>query len=134
MGAKFRLFTFIGSPSKPGPCLASTLSGFSSYFFVACGIKMTTIGSNQEETPMQFTVRLPDDYKGKVTTAAKRMGLKKSDIARLAIKQFLDEHLAKDSRTPFEKVKHLLGSTESGIKDLGQEHRRYLVAKIKKAS
>jgi hypothetical protein len=95
---------------------------------------MTTIGSNQEETPMQFTVRLPDDYKGKVTTAAKRMGLKKSDIARLALKQFLDEHLAKDSRTPFEKVKHLLGSTESGIKDLGQEHRRYLVAKIKKAS
>jgi antitoxin component of RelBE/YafQ-DinJ toxin-antitoxin module len=134
MGAKFRLFTFIGSPSKPGPCLASTLSGFSPYFFVACGIKMTTIGSNHEETPMQFTVRLPDDYKGKVATAAKRMGLKKSDIARLALKQFLDEHLAKDSRTPFEKVKHLLGSTESGIKDLGQEHRRYLVARIKKAS
>jgi antitoxin component of RelBE/YafQ-DinJ toxin-antitoxin module len=134
MGAKFRLFTFIGSPSKPGPCLASTLSGFSFYFFVACGIKMTTIGSNQEEPPMQFTVRLPDDYKGKVATAAKRMGLKKSDIARLALKQFLDEHFSKDSRTPFEKVKHLLGSTESGIKDLGQEHRRYLVAKIRKAS
>jgi antitoxin component of RelBE/YafQ-DinJ toxin-antitoxin module len=95
---------------------------------------MTTIGSTKEETPMQFTVRLPDDYKEKVATAAKRMGLKKSDIARLALKQFLDDNLAEDSRTPFEKVKHLLGSAESGMNDLGQEHRRYLIAKMRKRS
>jgi hypothetical protein len=83
---------------------------------------------------MQFTVRLPDEYKGKVSDAARRMGLKKSDIARLALKQFLDENLEKDSRTPFEKIRHLLGSAESGIKDLGQEHRRHLIAKLRKGS
>lgn len=83
---------------------------------------------------MQFTVRLPDDYKEKVSAVAKRMGLKKSDIARLALKEFLDENLGKDGRTPFEKVRHLLGSAESGIKDLGQGHRRHLIAKLRKGS
>jgi hypothetical protein len=83
---------------------------------------------------MQFTVRLPDDYKEKVAAASKRLGLKKSDIARLALKQFLDENLAKDSRTPFEKARHLLGSAESGICDLGQEHRRHLIAKMRKGA
>ena len=80
---------------------------------------------------MQFTVRLPDDYKGKVTTAAKRMGLKKSDIARLALKQFLDiisqktaERLLRRSSTFWEHG--------SRIKDLEQEHRRYLIAKLRK--
>jgi len=83
---------------------------------------------------MQFTVRLPDEYQEKVSVAARRMGLKKSDIARLALKQFLDENLGKDSRTPFEKVRHLLGSAESGIKDLGKEHRRHLIAKLRKGA
>ena len=73
---------------------------------------------------MQFTVRLPDEYEEKVAIVAKRMGLKKSDIARLALKQFLEENLPGDKETPFQKVKHLLGSAESGIKDLGQEYRR----------
>lgn len=83
---------------------------------------------------MQFTVRLPDDYKEKVSAAARRMGLKKSDIARLAIRQFLDENSGTDTKTPFEKVRHLLGSARSGIKDLGQEHRRHLLARLKKGS
>lgn len=83
---------------------------------------------------MQFTVRLPDDYKEKVSAAAKKMGLKKSDIARLALMEFLDENIGKDSKTPFEKVKHLLGRASSGIKDLGQEHRRHLLAKMKRGS
>jgi len=83
---------------------------------------------------MQFTVRLPDEYKEKVSAAARKMGLKKSDIARLAFKQFLDAGTAKDGKTPFEKVRHLLGSAQSGINDLGQEHRRHLIAKLKKGS
>jgi hypothetical protein len=83
---------------------------------------------------MQFTVRLPDDYKEKVSAAARRMGLKKSDIARLAIKQFLDENAGVDTKTPFDKVRHLLGCAKSGVSDLGQEHRRHLIAKLKKGS
>lgn len=83
---------------------------------------------------MQFTVRMPDEYDEKIAMLADKMGLKKSDIARLALKQFVEENLGRDQDTPFQKVKHLLGSAESGIEDLGQRHRDHLIRKIKKAS
>jgi len=83
---------------------------------------------------MQFTIRMPDDYGEKVSALAKRMGLKKSDIARLALKQFVDGNLDGDQGTPYQKVKHLLGSTKSGINDLGQRHRDYTLEEIRKSS
>ena len=83
---------------------------------------------------MQFTVRIPDDYKAKVSRIGKKLGLKRSHIVRLALQQFIDENLSPDSRTPFQKVSHLLGKAESGLKDLGQRHRDYLVQKIRKES
>lgn len=82
---------------------------------------------------MQFTVRMPDEYGKKIAVLAEKMGLKKSDIARLAVKQFIEENLDRDQSTPFHKVKHLLGSAESGIKDLGQRHRDHLIKKTRKA-
>jgi ribosome-binding protein aMBF1 (putative translation factor) len=42
---------------------------------------------------MQLTVRVPDEYGEKIAVLAEMMGLKKSDIARLAMKQFIDENL-----------------------------------------
>lgn len=91
-------------------------------------------GGIQGGIEMQFTVRMPDEYGEKIVMLADKMGLKKSDIARLALKQFVEENLGRDQSTPFQKVKHLLGSAESGIKDLGQRHRDHLIKKIKKAS
>jgi len=79
---------------------------------------------------MQLTVRMPDEYGEKIEILAKKMGLKKSDIARLALKQFVEESLSDDQSTPYQKIRHLLGSAESGIHDLGQRHRDYLVKKI----
>ena len=58
------------------------------------------------------------------------MGLKKSDITRMAIKKFIEEY-SDNSVKPFEKVKHLLGVVESGVSDLGQRHRNHLLKKIK---
>ena len=75
---------------------------------------------------MQLTIRVPDEYGEKIAALAEMMGLKKSDIARLAVKQFIEENLNSTKNIPFQKVKHLLGSAESGIKDLGQRHRYYL--------
>ena len=83
---------------------------------------------------MQFTIRMPDEYSEKIAILAEKMGLKKSDIARLALRQFVEENLGTDQRTPFQKVSRLLGTAESGIKDLGQRHRDYLINKIKRAS
>jgi hypothetical protein len=59
------------------------------------------------------------------------MGLKKSDVTRIAIKKFIEEYSQETEEKPFAKVKHLLGSAESGIPDLGQCHRDHLTKKIR---
>jgi len=83
---------------------------------------------------MQLTVRIPDDYSEKLDKVTKKMGLKRSDIIRLALKQFLEESYGNDHRTPFQKVSHFLGIVESGTKDLGQRHREHLIQKIRRGS
>lgn len=81
---------------------------------------------------MQFTIRMPDDYEGKIAKLSRKMGLKKSDIARMALKQFLTENLQDEDAAPFERVRHLLGAAESGVKDLGRRHRTHLINKLKR--
>ena len=81
---------------------------------------------------MQLTVRMPNEYTKKLENLSEKMGLKRSDIVRLALKQFLEVNYEINSKTPFQKVKHLLGIIESGRKDLGRSHRHYLIQKIRK--
>jgi len=83
---------------------------------------------------MQLTVRISDDYKKNLNKLSKKMGLKRSDIIRLALKQFFEEGYEKDNRTPFQKVSHVLGIIESGTRDLGQRHREYLIQKVRRGS
>jgi len=79
---------------------------------------------------MQLTIRMPDDQMSRIEHIAKKMGLKKSDVTRMAIKKFIEEY-NDSSVKPFVKVKHLLGIVESGVPDLGQRHRHHLLKKIK---
>ncbi len=83
---------------------------------------------------MQLTVRMPDEYTEKLNGLSKKMGLKKSDVVRLALKRFLDEDSEEIDPSPFRKVKSILGVGQSGIKDLGQRHRHYLIRKIRRGS
>ncbi|OGL44365.1 MAG: hypothetical protein A2161_02755 [Candidatus Schekmanbacteria bacterium RBG_13_48_7] len=83
---------------------------------------------------MQFTVRMPDEYKSKIDILVKKMGLKKSDIARMAIERFIEENLDCETNRPLQKVRHLVGSVESGIKDLGQQYREYIIQNMRKDS
>jgi metal-responsive CopG/Arc/MetJ family transcriptional regulator len=83
---------------------------------------------------MQLTVRMPDEYTKKLNLLSKKMGLKRSDVVRLALKRFLDESSEGNHQFPFEKVRSILGVAESGIKDLGQHHRHYLIQKIRRGS
>jgi hypothetical protein len=83
---------------------------------------------------MQLTIRMDDEYKGKIEMLAKEMGLKKSDIARLALKRFIEENIGNEQASPYQRVKYLLGTAESGIRDLGQRHREYVIEKIRKAT
>ena len=81
---------------------------------------------------MQLTIRMPDEHYYVIENLAKKMGLKKSDIARMAIKQYLSNNEIREETTPYERAAHLLGVTQSGIPDLGKNHRRHLVEKIKR--
>jgi hypothetical protein len=83
---------------------------------------------------MQLTVRMPDEYQTSLNLLSKKMGLKRSDIVRLALKHYFEEHREEAGPTPFQKVRHLLGVAESGVPDLGKNHREYLIRKIKRSS
>ena len=83
---------------------------------------------------MQLTIRMPDEYLTRIEQIAKSTGLKKSDITRMAIKKFIEEHSDENETSLYGKSKNLLGVVESGISDLGQNHRKYLVQKIKSAA
>jgi hypothetical protein len=77
---------------------------------------------------------MPDEYGKKLDQVSRKIGLKRADVVRLALKCFLDENSEGIYQPPFQKVKSILGVAESGIKDLGQRHRHYLIQKIKRGS
>lgn len=80
----------------------------------------------------QLTVRLPEDLDREVTDAAERLQLKRSDIVRLALVQYLREPRGQEDLAPYGKVKHLIGSVRSGVADLGASHREHLVKRIRR--
>lgn len=80
----------------------------------------------------QLTVRLPDNIQKNVSSLAKKLHLKRSDIVRMALEQFIQGVMTDNNNSPYEQVKHLLGSVSSGISDLGGAHRKHLLKKIRK--
>jgi metal-responsive CopG/Arc/MetJ family transcriptional regulator len=72
---------------------------------------------------MQITIRLPDEYGEKINRIAQSMGLKKSDIARLAIKEYIRKNEIAVRTTPYQKIGYLHVIAERGISDLGDRIR-----------
>jgi metal-responsive CopG/Arc/MetJ family transcriptional regulator len=79
----------------------------------------------------QLTIRMPDEDLSRIEKIAKSTGLKKSDITRMAIKKFVEEYNNEKERNLYSRASHLIGIIESGKPDLGRNHRRYLIKKIK---
>ena len=77
----------------------------------------------------QLTLRLPGTLNAKLERSAKRLKRKRSDVVRLALEQFLETAPA---TRPIERVRDLLGSVESGVPDLGQNHREYLIRRLRR--
>ena len=76
-----------------------------------------------------LTIRISDEHFESIERLAKDRGLKRSDIARLAIREFIANHSHRHNqqnqkKPPYERVKHLLGVAESGVSDLGKNRRR----------
>ena len=76
----------------------------------------------------QLTLRLPAELAARLDKTAKRLQRKRSEVVRLALEQYLA--VETDGR-PIERVRDLLGSVESGVPDLGQRHREYLLRRLK---
>jgi len=79
----------------------------------------------------QLTIRMPDDHFQEIQQIAKASGLKKSDVTRLAIKRFIEDFKAKKDTDLYAQAKPMIGVVESGISDLGANHRKYLISKIR---
>ena len=77
----------------------------------------------------QLTLRLPNTLNEKLERTATRLKRKRSDVVRLALEQFLD---AEPEIRPVERVRDLLGKVESGVPDLGQNHRQHLIRRLRR--
>jgi predicted DNA-binding protein len=77
----------------------------------------------------QLTMRLPADLAAKLERSARRLKRKRSEVVRQALEHFLDSE--PDVR-PIERVRDLLGRVQSGVPDLGQRHRDYLIRRLRR--
>jgi len=80
----------------------------------------------------QVSVRLPGALYERIGRAAKRLGLKRSDVVRLAVQRYLDDAEQAAHPRPYDLVKDLVGSLRSGVGDIGARHREYLLARFRK--
>ena len=80
----------------------------------------------------QLTVRLPKDLSQALRAAARKSQRKGSEIVRMALRSYLQVASPPGTR-PAERVRGLLGSLESGIPDLAENHRAYIIESLKNA-
>ncbi len=98
-------------------------------------VHCTTIAVRTLEDPFvddQITVRLPAPLGRTLRRTARRLGRRPSHVVRMALEAFLQGAPAVDGKRS-ERVEHLIGSLSSGIPDLAERHREYVLASLKHA-
>ena len=80
----------------------------------------------------QITVRLPTPLGRTLRRTSRRLGRRPSDVVRMALEAFLQGAPSTDSKAA-DRVKHLIGSVSSGVPDLAERHREYVLAALKHA-
>ena len=78
----------------------------------------------------QLTIRLSEEMNRALKAASVRMRRKRSEIVRLALSQYLDLGPGHEEK-PADRVRHLIGSLETGISDLAENHRSYVLESLK---
>ena len=77
----------------------------------------------------QLTIRIPRDLREALDKASRRTGLKSSELVRQALRNYLQAP-ADRQQPPAARVRHLVGSLESGIPDLAEHHREYVLESL----
>ena len=80
----------------------------------------------------QITVRLPRELSRALDAAAKRSQRRRSDVIRLSLIAYLTQGPSSAGR-PVDRVRGLIGSLESGIPDLAENQRKYILESLKNA-
>lgn len=79
----------------------------------------------------QLTVRLPEDLSRALQAASRRMQRKRSEIVRLALREWLGTGSSPGVRAA-DRVRSLIGSLESGVPDLAEKHRAYIIESLRR--
>ena len=98
-------------------------------------VHRTTIAVHVLEDPFmddQITVRLPTPLGRTLRRTSRRLGRRPSQVVRMALEAFLQGAPSADGKRA-ERVEHLIGSLSSGIPDLAERHREYVLASLKHA-
>lgn len=69
---------------------------------------------------MTVSVRLDEKTKRRLSRYAKERRVSQSEIVRQAIDDFLNRGAASDETSLYEKMKHVIGSVQSGRGDLSE--------------
>jgi hypothetical protein len=77
----------------------------------------------------QITIRLPDGLRRALEERALRMGRRPSEIVRMALGEYLR---VEPARKPAALVEDLIGSLASGVADLAERHREYLLESLRR--
>lgn len=80
----------------------------------------------------QLTVRLTEDLEEGLEALARKLRRKRSDVVRIALERLLREEGETKGDRPYDRVKELLGSVESGVPDLGANHREHLKSRFRR--
>lgn len=78
----------------------------------------------------QMTVRLPAELSQALRRMSRQLRRKNSDVVRMALEAFLQAGALTGQR-PSERVRPLIGSLASGIPDLAERHREYIIELLK---
>lgn len=80
----------------------------------------------------QVSFRLPDPLLEELDRRASTLRRRRSELIRIAVERFLAETEERHPELrPVDRVRHLLGSYESGVPDLGQHHREHLSRRLR---
>ena len=79
----------------------------------------------------QITVRLPADLNRALRRASRRLRRKNSDVVRMALEAFLGANEQRGTR-PAGRVRGLIGSLTSGVPDLAERHREYIIEALER--
>jgi predicted DNA-binding protein len=125
-----RADTTMKAPSLPGAFAAARGSAATQRPTLHVAPRCITLHRKESAMRDQLTVRLPEDLSQALELASQRLQRKSSEIVRLALRAYLaapdQEHVRRA-----ERVRHLFGSLETGVPDLAQRHREYVLESLR---